>query len=290
MALLSTPQQIGIDAAEDAVRLVAVRGRTVVAATEVPVVSGAIVQADAAWRARTALERQGVHVSGRHIAVAPMAVMNSTVLELPPRSSGAPIESLAAAEMARGLGGEGLEVAVFPLRTRDNGPSEYFVTAARRDGVMELVGNLQRAGVPPIAIDAPVTALMRACDSQNCLAIVCGEGAASLHASYAGTPILSRSVAIPQGAGMPHELVGEIDRCAGYLATYQADTAIEEVVLAGPHAGLEPLRRTIAEEFDIRVRIWAANNTTDGRPLGPAFAAAYGAATWSRQGRKEIAA
>ncbi len=286
MLPVSHQTQIGIDPAEDAVRVVAARGNVVLAAVEVPIVKGVVPRAEALRRALAAVERRGVQDLGRCVAIAPMSIMTNAVLELPPLSSGAPIDDLAAAEMTRGTDGGGVEVAVFPVRNRENGPSEYFVASARRDGVLALVDDFAAIGVEVRAVDAPVTALSRACGTVNCLIASIVRGGAALHAVQGGTPILSRTVPLTASRLSSALLISEIDRCAGYLATYRADAAIEEIVLVGSADTLPGAARDIACEFDVGVRVWgrpAEGGSVDG--LGPAFAGAYGAARWGHTGR-----
>lgn len=273
--------QIGIESTPTAFRAAAVRHGRAVAAVEVHITDAAGPRGEAARRAFAALERQGVNAFNACIAVAPMAGMTNTVLELPPRSSGAPLEELAAAEMTRGLGGDGLELALFPIRSRDNGPTEYFVTAAQREAVLGLVSDVAAAGGELIAVDAPVTALARAACSANCLVASVESDAIAFHAVQGGIPILSRAAPVAGGRVTSDMLIAEIDRCAGYLATYRADTAIEELLLVGRTELVPDAARDIAIEFDVKVRQWEMPGSFQWASESSAvFAGAFGAATW----------
>lgn len=276
-----TTTRIGVDAAEDAFRLVAVRSGAVLAAIEVPIVGSEITRAQAARRAFAAMERKGVLGVRECVAVAPAQSMTTAVIELPPRASGAPVEALAAAEMMRGSSGGGLEVALFPIRAKESGPVEYFVAGAWRDGIMDLIADLAGCGVELLAVDAPACALGRACDARDCMIVAIGVNSLDFHVINRGQPILSRTVSLVNGTASSQQLIAEIDRCAGYLATYRADAAIHEIVLVGPGGGSPAVVADIEREFDVTVRVWGVAPGAGGAQLlQPAFAAAFGAATW----------
>ncbi|MEM9661104.1 MAG: hypothetical protein AAF937_02220 [Planctomycetota bacterium] len=277
--------QIGLEVTVSAVRAVAVRQGKVAAAVSVPIIHQEVSRSDAVLRAFAALERKGITSLESCVAVAPMGGMTNTVLELPPRSSGAPIEALAAAELTRGAGATGLEIAVFPVRTPESGPTEYFVTAVQRDTILSLVEDVAAVGTELIAIDAPVTAFARACSSANCLIVVLEQQAIAFHAVHDGLPILSRSSPITPRALSGDAVIAEIDRCARYLSTYRADTAIEEIVVAGPAPQLQDVARDIGREFDVRVRQWGLPEGSARAAGGVEYAGAFGAATWGMSGK-----
>ncbi|MEL7483254.1 MAG: hypothetical protein AAFN41_02765 [Planctomycetota bacterium] len=272
---------MGVDAAADAFRLVAVEESCATVAIEIPIVPGEVGRVEAACRAFHAAERKGISGVRECVAIAPTASMVTAVLELPPRSSGAPIESLAAAELMRGRDGAGLEVALFPIREQDAGPVEYFAAGANRDEITALAGDIASCGVEVVAVDAPACALGRACQSANAMVIALERESVAFHVVHEHRPLLSRSVSLIDRAAPSKQIVAEVDRCAAYLATYRAESAIDEIVLVGARGDQQQVIETITGEFDVGVRVWRETlQRNGGGDVGPAFAGAYGAATW----------
>lgn len=273
--------RVGVDAAKDAFRLVAVEGSRVAVAIEVPIVPGEIGRVEAARRAFQAAERKGFVGIRECLAVAPTTSMTTAVLELPPRSSGAPIESLAAAELMRGREGAGLEVALFPIREQGSGAVEYFAAGANREDITALVGDIAVCGVEVVAVDAPACALGRACESANAMVIALERDSVAFHVVHEHGPLLSRSVTLLDNALPSKQIVAEVDRCGAYLSTYRAESAIDEIVLVGARGAEPQVIETLAAEFDVNVRVWGvAGQTSSHDRVSPMFAGACGAAMW----------
>ncbi len=105
---------------------------------------------------------------GRTLVVSvPGSQVMTGVLELPPRSSGAPIEQLARAELARrhGLPADSVEVACWDLPSPARAANRTYVMAVggRRDYLNGLVDGFESAGFRVRALDVRALAVSRAC-------------------------------------------------------------------------------------------------------------------------------
>ncbi len=285
--LSTTPRVvIGIDPSPEAYRLVALGPGGACAAVEIAVRPDGISRQEAAARAFAAVERQGLRRPASCVAIAPPQAMVTTVLELPPASSGAPIEQLAAAELSRGVGGAGLEIGVFPIESRKDGPTEYLVAGGLRDEILAIVEEHERLGIEIEAIDAPVCALARATGATNHLIVDLGRETLSLHVVRRGVPALSRSVQVGSAGGLGEAAVSEVDRCASYLASTLGDSGIEGIVLTGAEAECASVAQSIRDEFDVSVELWGSElGSSHGVQLGSSYAGAVGAAMWGHEGR-----
>ncbi|HVU62523.1 MAG TPA: hypothetical protein VHC70_01005 [Phycisphaerales bacterium] len=123
-------------------------------------------------RAMGALRRQGF-VGDRVVACVPMGKMLSGVLELPPRSSGAPLDVIARQELARTAKKDqkDIEVEWWELPTgpgasgRGGGTSVLAIGCAHADAtaLLDCLEPEAGGGLDVLAIDATPTALARAC-------------------------------------------------------------------------------------------------------------------------------
>ena len=103
---------------------------------------------------------------GRRITVAaPHEACTAYTLELPPRDSGAPVQEIARAEIARKsrVPGAKFELATWYLPGR--GRSERGMAVACENGALsDYLSSFDRAGLVPVAVDLQECALARACD------------------------------------------------------------------------------------------------------------------------------
>ncbi|MEM9373619.1 MAG: pilus assembly protein PilM [Planctomycetota bacterium] len=110
------------------------------------------------------LRRRGFE-GDRVVIAAPPAACASQVLTLPDRESGAPIETIARAEIARARrdGMSGFELAAWYLPPR--GRTEQGMTVAcDHAGLCARLDVFEQAGLETVAVDLEETALQRACD------------------------------------------------------------------------------------------------------------------------------
>lgn len=141
------------------------------------------------------------------VGVGAPALVLST-LELPPRSSNAPIEQIARVEVARSMRPEdaarGFELATWDLPAPAQASSATHLTAAAlpHSVAEHMLDALEAGGLSPIAVEPFPCALVRACrgmlappgDSTTVVdAIVdLGASSASIHLVMSGVPIYSR--------------------------------------------------------------------------------------------------
>lgn len=112
------------------------------------------------------LERRGFR--GHNVVLAaPGEQLLGTVLELPPRSSSAPIHQLAAAELGRmhRVDPAAMEVALWeiPAANRAATGCDYMIAACPHAAANALLDSFENAGLRVRALDLPQLALLRAC-------------------------------------------------------------------------------------------------------------------------------
>lgn len=114
------------------------------------------------------LERRGF-AGTRAVVGVPHDMLLSAVLELPPRNSGAPVEQLAAAELARmhRREAEAMEVSLWeiPAANRAASGAEYMVNACPHEAANTFLDAFAAAGLEVRALDLPQLALLRACSA-----------------------------------------------------------------------------------------------------------------------------
>ena len=131
---------------------------------------GAPLNADEAASIRGVLERQGF-AGRRVVASAPATRVLTSVLELPPKSSGAPLEHIARIELARanGVSPDGMEMAQWelPSGTRAVEGTHVFAIALRHADADAMLDALEAAGLHAKAIDMGLLGLARLAIRQN---------------------------------------------------------------------------------------------------------------------------
>lgn len=161
---------IGVEVTSRSVRAVQVRGRgaarVLTAGLSWPVRErGAFTGADAASLA-VAMSRAGF-VGRDVVAMAPKGAFTTT-MELPPRTSAAPIQQLARVEMARihRVEADSFEMGMWDLPTPDRRPgaTHAVVVALATDAGEALAEGFAGAGLRLLCVDAPMCAYARACD------------------------------------------------------------------------------------------------------------------------------
>ena len=127
---------------------------------------GAAIEAQEVRRLRDVLVRQGF--VGRHVVVGlPAQVLFGSLLELPPRCSGAPVEMLARAELARmhDCDPHSIETACWDLpgerQTRDT--THVMALACPHEVAEGLLDAFEQAGLDVEALDSELHATARAC-------------------------------------------------------------------------------------------------------------------------------
>lgn len=126
---------------------------------------GASVSVSELERVRDALDRQGF-VGAGVVLVAPGDRIIGGVLDVPPRSSGAPLDQIVRNELARGNRVEASQIECgwweLPPGVRETEGCQVIALACRHEDSLALLEPCTAAGLDVVAIDAPGPALARA--------------------------------------------------------------------------------------------------------------------------------
>lgn len=135
------------------------------AAVELPRREGSSLD-DETSRLAGVLERRGFHWNDVVVAVPPDRLLGA-VLELPPRTSQAPVRQLASAEIGRmhRVDPSAMEVALWeiPASNRMANGCDYMVAACPHDTANQFMDSFEVAGLRVRALDLPQLATLRAC-------------------------------------------------------------------------------------------------------------------------------
>lgn len=186
-----------------AVQLRGGRGRWAIAAAarfERPAGAKAVPDADEAERLASVLDRQGF--AGRRVTIVmPAALESAAPVQLPARGSGAPLDEIAAAQLAESARCEPADLccAWWPRgEPAADGTIPAMAVGVRERDADALADALEAGGLEVGAIDARGVALARACagcvgDPNAVTAVVSvGHSAALVVALHAGRPIFER--------------------------------------------------------------------------------------------------
>ena len=156
---------IGLDVGGRAVAAVQLAGRgqarRIAASAWLPRAGGEFT-ADECTRLRGVLERNGFRGT-EVVLAAPDAALRTAPLELPPRSSGAPVEQLARLELARThkLDQAALEIAVWDMPGAGGGGTSVLAAALPHADAERALAPFDAAGLGVIAVEPRVCALCR---------------------------------------------------------------------------------------------------------------------------------
>ncbi|MGP1272669.1 MAG: hypothetical protein ACTS22_04995 [Phycisphaerales bacterium] len=288
---------VGIDPGADALRAVAVCGSVVQAVSEVPLSFDAGPHSPVAVaRLAESLQRQGVGRDARAVIIPPELSIAAAVLELPPRSSGAPLEMLAATEIARGREGGAVEVGVFELpapKRKSGGATEYLVVSGGREPILEVTAALEQVGIIVEAVDTPTTSLARGIGTGARVLAELGASSIRLHICEDDQPRFCYVSQFSRGELVEARLIEELDRCAAYASGRFSDLPLNRVILTGPLAREPGMAEAVRREFDATVVVWSGELAGRGAGvvLDPAYAQALALTTWADSRRvAEVAA
>jgi Tfp pilus assembly PilM family ATPase len=157
-------------------------------------------ETEEASRLESVLYRQGF--VGRDVALCvPDGSLLTGVLELPPRSSGAPLEQLARVEMARthkkDAGSFEMACWDLPAPARAGDGTHVMAAACMNDAANTLIDNFENAGFRVSVLDVKPWALTRACGrvlgkNGTTALLDVGETGAMLTAVRGGVPVYER--------------------------------------------------------------------------------------------------
>lgn len=200
-------------------------------------------------RLMQAMERQGVTFS-RVILGAPPERVLSSMIELPPRSSGAPIESLAHAELSKSLAGA-FESHLWDLPdAARQSATEYLAIAYSHDDASELIAPFESEGIQILAIEPGITALARVTGSNNRVVLDIGSRGTRLYAYEGKNVLFARCVSHPDGASDPASIVGGFIGTIDYLVNRFPALDDATVVVLGQPELYEGVRQELLKEFD----------------------------------------
>lgn len=245
---------VGIDVGADTLRAVALRHQgikcEVVAAAE----SGRTpnhphpTQLDV-QRLVQAMERQGVTIQNVVVGAPPERVLSSMV-ELPPRSSGAPIDSLAQAEVAKSINGN-FESYIWDLpESPRQKVTEYFALAYSHEDAGELLAPFEAEGIRVIAIEPELTALSRVTGSNNRVVLDIGGKGARLYAYEGRNVLFARCTPLAEGSADPASIVRGFIGTIDYLVNRFPGLEDATVIVLGQPRLFERVKQELLKEFD----------------------------------------
>ncbi|RNC81333.1 MAG: hypothetical protein ED559_05950 [Phycisphaera sp.] len=216
----------------------------------------------------------------------------SSMIELPPRSSGAPIDSLAKAEIAKSISGN-FESFIWDLpESPRQKATEYFAIAYGHEDAGELLAPFESEGIKVSAIEPELTALARVTGSNNRVVLDIGGRGARLYA-YEGRNVLfarctPRADISSDPTAIVRGFIGTIDYLVNRFPGLEDATV---VVLGQPHL-FEGVKQELLKEFDADITDkLVADLTPSGLLQNYSFdsrwASAIGLAT--RDAAKEVA-
>jgi len=203
------------------------------------------------------LDRSGFE--GRQVVIAaPRELLMASVLELPPRSSGAPLEEIARLELARAnkCDPASFEMAMWdlPAPGRGGDATSVMAVALSHDRADQVVRVFDQVGLEVVGIDARSCALMRACGTESGLdggesgfsAILdVGWDAAQLVVELGGVVLYERSIA-EAGLGRLFEAVN---------SRFGVDPAAAMMLLCTPADGVtDPAYERAAQGLQAQAR------------------------------------
>lgn len=229
-----------------------------------------------------AVERQGYAM--RDVVLgAPSDRLASAIIELPPRSSGAPIEMLAKAELAKAVPGE-FEAYVWDLPPgRRARASEYLAVGLPHAVSQELLAPFARAGLEVVAIEPESCALQRITGGNSRVVFDAGARGVRIFAFDGGNTVFIRHVELAGDAIESERVRTSLTGTIDYLA--ERFPALEEasVIVLGDERQGDRLSAVLLSEFetavarqphiDVRYPSWFAESG-----LGTGWAVALGLA------------
>ncbi len=297
MLSAGSPVTVGIDIGATVLRGVALRQRgsthEVLAAVETvrapnhPVPTLLDVE-----RLIHALQRQGVETRSV-VIVAPSDRLANAIMELPPRSSGAPIETLARTELNKNVTGD-LEVFVWDLPPGRNArASEYLAIGLAHSVAMELMAPFLQAGLTVEAIEPEVTALERITGANARIILDVGTRSLCIYAYEASRTLFFRHVELSGDALDSDRVRAVMTGTIDYVAARFPALEDGSVFVLGDDQQIERIAATLLREYDteiqrelqhnLRLPAWLGDTKLDAR-----WTTAIGLATRPQQA--EVAA
>ncbi|MEQ8844437.1 MAG: hypothetical protein RIB58_06245 [Phycisphaerales bacterium] len=219
------------------------------------------------------------------IISAPQNALASTTMELPPATSGAPIEKLARAEFARQnqLAPDAFTMSFWDLPNAGRG-QQFMAVGCQIEPIDEVVALLEAAGLAVAGVDDPARAMGRSLACVPTTATVrvgariepWGTRIVVLHHS---TLLYARSLPSlgldARNGDLPALLAKEIDACIAFARHRSRSHAPASITLLGRGASSDAIRTALLARFGDALRDPV---TPAGDRLEPALATAVGLA------------
>lgn len=245
---------IGVDVGSTTLRAVALRqsgtGVEVVAATETQRTPNHVcpIERDV-QRLISAMQRQGVNMHRIAISASPDRLATS-ILELPPRSSGAPVESLANAEMSKTIKGP-FESRLWDLPSDGRqGASEYFSIAYSHEDATQMIQPFENEGVVVEAIEPEVVALGRVTGANSRVIIDAGRRSVRLYALEGSNVLFARNIAHSSGTDVIQKASAGIGGTIDYLASRFPSLENATIVVLGQPDVYDKVCEIILQDFE----------------------------------------
>lgn len=310
---------IGLDIGSRRIKAAQMHGRRLAAAVSIPRAGGdGRLEASELQAVAAALRKAPFR--GRSVVLAvPSDRLLTSILELPPRSSGAPLEQLARIELARrhAVEPESLEMACWdlPLPARAANRTCVMAVACRQDEADSLLDAVEAQGLNVQAMDVHAMAVTRACRpllaeaGQSGAILDVGWSCSRLVLVHLGTVVYERHLPkyglasltrleAPEG-GQPEApdpagklspdatahleaMAGEVRVPLSYLTSQHPDAQVRQILLIGGGARRAGLGRVLASKLAMEVRPVEAGDLceADGE-AGDSMVVAMGLAQYS---------
>lgn len=243
-------------------------------------------------RLAQAIERQG-YVVRDVVLGAPSDRLAGAIIELPPRSSGAPIETLAKAELSKTVQGE-LEAFVWDLPpSRRARASEYLAIGLPHATAHELMAPFTKAGLDVVAIEPESSALQRITGANGRVVFDAGARGVRVYAFEGEATLFVRNVELGGDTIDSDRVRTSLSGTIDYIAERFPSLEEASLIVLGEERQSERLSEFLLSEYettivrepliDVRLPSWLAD-----APLGARWATALGLA--ARTARLEVAA
>ena len=204
------------------------------------------------------LHRQGLDLGHVTLSASPERLA-CAIIELPPRSSGAPVESLAAAEIAKNVSGP-FESCLWDLPDAPRqSASEYLTAALSHADASLLIEPFEAEGVFVDSIEPEATALGRVTGSNNRLVLDMGRRGIRMYAYEGKNLLFARNLARNSETDRADRVYADVVRTIDYLAARFPCLEEASVVVLGKPAEYTAIRDQILSEFEAEV--------TDAMPI-----------------------
>ena len=221
-----------------------------------------------------ALERQGIDARRVSLMIPPDRLSNA-IIELPPRSSGAPIEVLAKAELSKGASSD-QEVHVWDLPPgRRARASEYLAIGLTHTNASEILTPFLQTGLEVDQLEPEASVLQRITGANNRVVFMVGSRYVGIYAYEGASALFMRTLELAgetvDSDRIRTSLIGTVD----YLAERFDSLEEASVIVLGEQPASDRLAALLQREYetgivrdllvDVRPSPWLADFAIDSR-------------------------